>query len=270
MDKAVSVFSYSNSADVSQWQTKDLSLIVRMLSNGFCVCVLSGDKTVLYLEQYAFSGGLPLEEKFGEMENACKKMGIACGKSVFQYYTNSNTQIPEEYYVENLNNAIADLLAADAKEYVPVAEKIDGWKLYNLSLWNKELREKVNEKFPNFQLKTVLGALLEKTAARQPKEEAFVFVEDNHFTIIAANEKGLLAANSFAFENESDFLYYSLAFLRKFYQNTNAISVFLCGNIVKESPLFLSMNKYISDLKLMKCESENGSIENSHYYGDIV
>jgi len=270
MNKSTSIFSHSNPADLSQQSRDSLSLVVRMLSNGFCLCVLADDKTVLRLEQYAFSDGLSLAEKFDEMENACKKTGVVCGKNAFQYYTNINTQVPEDYYVEHLNITIADLLASNSKEYVPVAEKIDEWKLYNLSLWNKDLREKVNEKFPNFQLKTVLSALLEKIAARPPKEEAFVFVEDKHFAIIAKNAKGLLGSNGFAFESEADFLYYSLAFLRKFYQNTNSLSVFLCGNITKESPLFASMNKYLPRLELMKSEAGNSLIENSHYYFDII
>ena len=270
MNKSISIFSHSSTESISEDLLPSAIFIVRMLSNSFCLCVLAGDKTVLRLEQYAFSGGLSLSEKFDEMENACKKTGVVCGKNVFQYYTNINTQVPEDYYVEHLNITIADLLASNSKEYVPVAEKIDEWKLYNLSLWNKDLREKVSEKFPNFQLRTVLSALLEKIAARPPKTEAFVFVEDSNFTVIATNEKGLLAANSFAFESEADFLYYSLAFLRKFYQNTNSFSVFLCGNIAKESPLILSLKKYLPRVEFMKNEPENSSITNNHYYYDIV
>jgi len=269
MSKAIPVFSYSF-AGLNQRQTENSSLVVRMLSDDFCVFVLSEDKTVLSLERYAFTVGQTLTEKFDDMETVCKKAGAACKKNVFQLYTHVNTQIPKEFYVEQLNISIADLLVPDSKEYVPAAEKIAKWKLYNLSLWNKDLREKIYEKFPDYQLKTVLGALLEKIADRPPKEEAFIFVENNNFTIIAANEKGLLAANCFAFETESDFLYYSLAFLHKFHQNIHLLPVFLCGNIAQESPLYLSMNKYLPHVELMKGEAVNNSIENNHYYGDIV
>ena len=269
MNKSIPIFS-DLSDNISAGLLPSSTLIMRLLSNCFGMFVLSSDKIVLYSQQYAFSGRLSLAEKFSEIENAYKKMGVVCGKNVFQFYTNINTQIPEELYVENLNTDIANLLISNSKEYIPVAEKIDKWQLYNLSLWNKDLREKVDDIFPNFQQKTVLGALLEKIAARPSKEEVIVFVETHNFTIIVKNTNGLLGCNSFAFETEADFLYYNLAFLRKFYQNISALPVFLCGNIVKDSSLFQSMNKYLPCVELAKSEAANSSIENAHYYFDII
>jgi len=140
--------------------------------------------------------------------------------------------------------------------------------LYNLSLWNAVLLEKIKKKFPHYELKTTICALLAKIALRKPQKEAFVFVEDNNFTILARNAKGLLGCNCFAFESEADFLYYCLYFLRGWYQNAEMVPLRLCGNITAQSPLFASLKKYIAKVELMG--SEVDAIANPHYYYDII
>ena len=211
---------------------------------------------------------LSVEEKITAIENACESFHLECEKAVFQLYTDINTQIPEEFYVENLNNTIADLLVTHSKKYVPVGEKIANEPLYNLSLWDAVLLKKVKEKFPHYELKTTIGSLLAKVARRKLQEEAVVFVEDNNFTIIARNAKGLLGCNCFAFESEADFLYYCLYFLRKLYPNADTVPLTLCGNIAEESPLIASLRKYL--VKVEMIGSENDSILNEHYYYDII
>ena len=268
MEKAISVFCYSNDNEAFAEDLSGATFVIRMLSGEFCLAVLAKDGSVRSLNQYTFSPNLSIEEKITAMEDARKPFHLACGKAVFQLYTGINTQIPEEFYVENLNNTIADLLTTHPKEYVPVGEKIAGEPLYNLSLWNAVLLKKIKEKFPHYELKTTICSLLTKILRRKPQEETFVFVEDNNFTIIAKNTKGLLACNSFAFETEADFLYYCLYFMRKMYKNIETIPVTLCGNITAQSSLFVSIKKYVAKVEL--AVSEDNPIANEHYYYDII
>ena len=244
MEKVISVFCYAVDNERSDEILSSATFVIRMLQGGFCLAVLSKDGVVLSLKQYSFLPNLSVAEKIDAIEKTCEPFHAKCGKAVFQLYTNYNTQIPEEFYVENQNDAIADLLTGHSKECVPVAEKIADEPMYNLSLWNAVLFKKVKEKFPNYELKTTIGSLLVKILVRKPKEESIVFVEDNNFTILARNAKGLLACNSFAFETEADFLYYCLSFLRKLYPNAEAVPLTFCGNITEQSPLFTSIKKY--------------------------
>jgi hypothetical protein len=267
METASLVFAYSND---NRLNTEDLSAancVIRMLSGGFCLAVVSKDGSVLSLNQYVFPQTLSAEEKIDAIADARQDFHSHCGKTFFQLYTAVNTQIPEVYYVENLNNAIADLLVNRPKDYVPVEKKIAGEPLYNLSLWEAVLLKKVKEKFPHCELKTTIGALLEKMAMRKPQTEALVFVEDMNFTILARNEKILLGCNSFAFETEADFLYYCLYFMRKIYANAETVPLVLCGNIMAESPLFTALKKYVANVELLKNNAVN--VANYHYYCDI-
>ena len=267
MKKAISVFCYSSGKKLNTKSLSSATFVIRMLSGGFCLAVLSKEGNVLYLNQYSVSPKLSIEGKMDAIEEASQPFHFQCGKSVFQLYTVINTQIPEEFYVENLNQAVADLLVTCPKEYVPVGEKIANEPFYNLSLWNAILVKRLKEKFPHYELKTTIGVLLGKIALRKPQEEVFVFVDDSNFTILAKNAKGLLGCNSFAFETEADFLYYCLCFLRKFYQNIETIPVIFCGNITTQSPLFISLQKYIAKAELVEKDSV---IANYHYFYDII
>ncbi|MCL2131054.1 MAG: DUF3822 family protein [Lentimicrobiaceae bacterium] len=269
MEQAISVFCYANTDRQSSEHWESAVCVVRLFSSGFCLAVCAEDRAVLSLERYAFVPNLSVEEKIAAIEKACGQQHRACSRAVFQLYTTCNTQIPEAFYVENLNKSIADLLTSRSKEYVPVAEKINGGDMYNLSLWNADLYKKVKETFPNYELKTTIGALLEKVSVREPQAESLVFVEDNNFTILARNAKGLLACNSFAFETEADFLYYCLCFLRKFYPNAELVPLVFCGNITEQSSLFTAVKKYVAKVELME-KSGFDLFVNYHYYCDII
>lgn len=268
MEKAISVFGYSNDDRLSAADFSSAEFAIRMLSGGFCLAVLSKDGEILALHQYSFLPNLSVEEKITAIETARQPFHLKCEKTVFQLYTNVNTQIPEAFYAENLNPAIADLLVNKSKDYVPVGEKIGNEPLYNLSLWNTALMKKIKSTFPNYELKTVIGSLLEKVARREPQDEAIVFVEDMNFTIIARNAKGLLGCNCFAFDAEADFLYYCLYFLRKMYPHVDAVPLTLCGNITAQSPLFTAVKKYVARVELL--ENPAATIANYHYYCDII
>lgn len=268
MEKAASVFCYSNDNRLTPEDLFGATFVIRMLSGGFCSAVLSKEGNVLSVNQYAFLPNLSVEEKINAMEEALLPFHLQCGKAVFQLYTNINTQIPETFYEEELNPTIADLLVSKSKDYLPVAEKIANEPFYNLSLWDAVLLKKIKKKFPHYELKTSIGSLLAKTAQRQPQEEAFVFVDDNNFTILARNAKGLLGCNCFAFEAEADFLYYCLYFLRGCYPNAENIPVHLCGNIASDSSLHVSLKKYLAKVELI--ENDVDAISNYHYYYDII
>ena len=270
MKKATLVFCYPNDKTFSIEDWGEATFVIRMLSSGFCLAILSEKGNILSLNRYSFLPNLSIEEKIEAIENARELYHLRCGKTIFQLYTNINTQIPEDFYVENLNNTIADLLVPKSKDYVPLAEKIAKEPLYNISLWNAVLLKKIKEKFPNYELRTTMGSLLAKIEQRKPQEECFVFVEDNNFTIIAKNENGLLACNCFDFENEADFLYYCLLFLRKLYPNIEAVPLALGGNIATQFPLFQSLKKYMAKVELIEKNNEAiDPIVNYHYYCDI-
>lgn len=267
MDKnADLVFSYTNDkADVNAINnTKS----IRMSSEGFCIAITSSENRLEKLFHYSYASGLSWKEKL-EVIVYFDKEESKCIRNIFRIYTEYNTQIPQEFYSPDDEPKIAALLTGNPKDYIPISEKIDSWKLYTISLWEKELGVGIKEKFPDFQLSTTMASLMD-CLSNQEQEAAFVFIENKNFTIVVGNKKNLLGANTFSFTSETDFLYYCLAFLRKIFPKTSDIPLVLCGNIVEQSPLFTAAKKYFSSVKLIApTESNDLPIDNYSYYCDL-
>ena len=260
------VFSYAN--DNADIPTIGKTKLIRMSSEGFYIAITSSQNCLDKLSHYSYSSGLSWKEKL-EIIADFDKEESKCSQNIFRIYTEYNTQIPEEFYFRDDETKIAALLRDNAKDYISISEKIESWKLYNISLWDKKLEVDIKETFPDFQLSTTIASLMRAVLVQQ-KQTAFVFIENNNFTIVAGSTENLLGANTFSFTSEADFLYYNLAFLRKIFPKTNNIPLILCGNIIEQSPLFTAMKKYFSSVKLITPNNKtNFPIENYSYYCDL-
>ena len=261
------IVSYINAnADVN---AEEKIKTIRMSSDGFCVAVVSSEKKLDELVQYEFAPNLSMKEKIQAIVEVEKNQKYSCKEKIFRLYTHLNTQIPEEFYTTKDEQSVISLLTDKPEQYLCLAEKIEAWKLYTVSLWEKEFTEEIQKVFPDFQLSSTMASLMNFTAFQQ-QETALIFVENNNFTVIAAREKGLLGTNTFSFSTEADFLYYCLAFLRKMFVQSNSQSILLCGNIVEGSSLYNAIGKYFSSVKLVSPENtEDFPIENYARYCDL-
>ena len=259
-------FSYIN--DGADLKASDKRKIIRISSKGFCIAILSGEKKAERLFQYSFNGNdLSFKDKLDAIMTANQELNIDCASNAFRFYTQYNVQIPDEFYEPKNDKITLPLLTENPQDYVPVAEKIDGWNLYNLSAWEKDLHSGIKKKFPDYELNTVLFSLFPIIARQKEDKKILIFVGDNNFTILAADRQKLLGINSFSFVDENDFLYYSFAFLRKMYANTAEISIKLGGNIAQQSSLYTILNKYFSNVEMLSFPSNE--IDNYSYFCDL-
>jgi len=261
------IVSYINAnADVNAEEKRKT---IRMSSEGFCVAVVSSQNKLDELVHYEFAPNLSLKEKVQAIVEIEKNQKYICKERIFRFYTNLNTQIPEEFYTAKDEQSIIYLLTDKPEQYICTAEKIEAWKLYTVSLREKEFMKEIQMAFPDFELSSTMASLMNFTAQQQ-QEIALIFVENNNFTVIAANEKGLLGANTFSFSTEADFLYYCLAFLRKMFVHSNSLSILLSGNIVEGSSLYNAIGKYFTSVRLVSPENtEDFPIENYARYCDL-
>ena len=244
----ISAFSYASESDlnVSEWKK-----IIRLSSKGFCIAVFS-EKKAERLFQYSFTrDDLSVEDKLETIRAINQELKIDCKNNFFRLYTQFNVQIPNEFYAQENDKTVLSLIVESPENYVPFAEKADDWGLYSVSAWEKDLYICVKKIFPDYELGTVLSSLLPVMAQLKEGKKTLIFVGDHNFTIAAADGQKLLGVNTFPFSDENDFLYYSFAFVRKMYPNTESISIKLCGNIAPKSPLYAVLNKYFSDVDMV-------------------
>ena len=269
MDKSNATLSFSYVNDKSDVKnSSDRRKIIRLLSKGFCIAVVSDKKKAERLFQYSFDANdLSFEDKLETIATVNQELNIDCKNNFFRLYTQYNTQIPNTLYESKNDKAILSLMVENAGKYVPLAENVECWNLYNISAWEKKLHAAVKKKFPDYELGTVLSSLLPLIAKEKNKKEALVFVDDNNFTIIATDRQKLLGMNTFEFLNEGDFFYYLYGFLRKMYIYPETVSLKLGGNIADKSLLYTILNKYFSDVEMLT--SPYGAIENYSCFCDL-
>ena len=261
------VFSYTcDNTDVNALgNTKS----IRMSSDGFCISVVSSQNQLDEFVQYVFAPNLSVEKKIKSIVAVEKKQKFNYEHAVFKLYTYLNTQIPEGFYDKGDESKIISLLTDQAEQYVSLAEKIESWQLYTVSLWKTEFFQKIQKEFPDFQLSTTMAALM-NFVSKQEKETALIFVENNNFTVIAANKNGLLGANTFSFTSETDFIYYCMAFLRKMFPKVDSLPLTLCGNIMEGSPLYNAIGKYFASVTFVIPENKDDfRIEDYSQYCDL-
>jgi hypothetical protein len=262
------LFSYSS--DNLDLTIVDNKKIIRLLSEEFCIAVLSPLNTLEHVAHYSFSAGLSYKDKLKAIVSVDQQLNIACKEKIFRFYTLLNTQIPQQFYSPSENKTILSLLTQNTTEYSALAEEIKEWNIYTISAWDKELIKELKKYFPDYQLSSSLAFLLQQLAKQKQEDRILVFIENNNFTIIATNAKGLLGANVFSFATESDFLYYCLAFSQKMFPHISAIPFLLCGNIVEHSPLYKALHTYFSSLKILSCQASlQSKIENYSCFCDM-
>jgi hypothetical protein len=260
------ISSYIN--DEAGSDTSNKKKVIRMTSDGFCLSILSESKGLEAVFQYSFAPHLSFASKIAAIAAVDKERDISCDKNVFRLYTKYNVQIPEEFHDGSNNEAILSVTVSNDEQYIPFEEKVDGWKLYNISAWEKELYAEVKTRFPNCQFSTVVTSLLNIIAKQKKEKKALIFVENNNFTIIAVDNRQLTGINTFPFYTEKDFLYYCYAFLRKIFVEPEHISLKLCGNIAKQSSLYSAISKYCQDVDMLSGKG-NTVGDNYSYYCDL-
>lgn len=268
MDKNDVTLTFSYVNENANLDISAVRKVIRMSPKGFCIAIISGEKKAERLFQYLFDkNDLSFNDKLKAILVADKELNINCKEHSFRLYTLLNVQIPDEFYEQENDTAILSLITEDVENYVSVVEKIEGWNLYNLSAWEKNLHAGVKKKFPDYKLNTVLSSLLPIMARQKDEKNILIFVGDNNFTVLATDRHKLLGINTFPFTDEHDFLYYFYAFLRKMYVNTDTISIKLGGNIAPQSSLYTILNKYFSTVEMVSVFPNE--IENYSYFCDL-
>jgi predicted DNA-binding protein YlxM (UPF0122 family) len=268
MDRKNANLTFSHVNTDVNWDASTKKKIIRMSSAEFCIGIISHSKGLEQIYQYSFVSNLSLNDKIATIVDIDNERNIRCENSLFRLYTNYNVQVPEEFHDENSKEAILSVITDCQKQYIPFEEKVDFWELYNISAWEKELYAEVKDKFPDYKLSTVVTSLLNIVARQQKEKDVLIFVENNNFTIIAVEKQKLIGINTFPFQTEKDFLYYSYAFLRKRFADLDNIQLKLCGNVTKQSSLYKLMSKYCQHVEILS-QGEESTDNNYSFYCDL-
>jgi hypothetical protein len=91
------------------------------------------------------------------------------------------------------------------------------------------------------------GTMQQKLSSAE--KTMFISIERNYMTIVVLQpDKQLLFCNSFAFQNEQDFVYYVMLTMDGLQLNPEICKVYLFGEIVEDSGVFTNLFKYVRNV----------------------
>ena len=261
-------YSFINSKD--NFELSNYTKSIRLTLNGFTFSVYNDESHDLYLlNHYDLPSSINNKDIIHLIADVNNSLGISCKKNLFYYYTHTNTQIPTDYFEKESENDILTLLTPESNSSTILSERIDLYEFYNLSVWDKTFLSAIRETFPDFTIKSILSNLFKLLhVSNESEKKVLLFIENMHFTILAAEKKQFLGANGFSFTNESDFIYYAVNFIRKLFVQTNDIQIVFGGNIEERSPIFQSVRKYFKQTSILQ-NTHSYAIENNHYFCDL-
>lgn len=269
MDTLIPSFQYVNS--IEKVDASACIKSIRLTSNVCTIAIYHPEtKDIHLINTYNIDPSLKENEIVSWISEINNKLNIPCQKNVFYIYTKSNTQIPKEYYEEKEINHILSLIYPEDPQGKACPEFVDVYELYNLTKCNQTLLGSIQSLLPEFEIKTHISTLFTLLSRIQEKENtALIFIENMHFTILASHNHNFLGANGLNFTKESDFVYYTVDFLRKIYPSSEPVFLYICGNIEEQSPIFSLTKKYIKNLSILK-QTNSSELDNYHYFSDII
>ncbi len=268
MELIALTFSYKSNKD--NLNIAGYTKSIRLLSNELTIAIHNAETNDLYLlNQYKISLPYNHRELIASIAEINENLQIECKKNVFYLYTHTNTQIPKDFYSKKNEDTLIPLLTSDADSFSAITEWIDSYNFYNFSICESVLKQAIIEYLPKFSLKTTISNLFRLiNNYSQTEKKVVIFVENMHFTILAAEKNSFLAANGFTFTNESDFIYYIANFIRKIFVQTEEIQIIILGHIEEDAPIFQIVKKYFKQTIICK-NTHLHLIENYHYFSDL-
>ncbi|MDR1793528.1 MAG: DUF3822 family protein [Bacteroidales bacterium] len=267
--KANLIFSYADNTPIDEAECANLS--VRWTSDGFCLLLSLANGKVILLHQYGFVDACTIEEQLLSVQSATKNLFVPYKEHLFVVYTQLNTQIPKSFYVPDDNVAISALLTEKHQDYKVIATAVEAMNLYNLSLIQNAVNQILTDKFSAYQIYPSITGLLTEMSRRKNGKEAFIFVDNSNFTLMAGESGNLLAANTFHYNTEDDFVYYLLSFMRQISDKFQSIPLSLAGNITADSSICRSVKKFFEKVDFLTVlDRKNAHIDNEYCFGDIL
>lgn len=87
-------------------------------------------------------------------------------------------------------------------------------------------------------------------------DATYINVREDSFEIIIVKNKSLLLFNRFNFKTANDFCYFAIGAINASEVNPLKSKVFLCGNVMQQSEIFKTLNRYVFELEFLKAENQ--------------
>ena len=195
------------------------------------------------------------------------------------YETQKSTLIPSPLFDETEKNTYSDFNFTPEEDHCVYYDKLTGLDAFNLYTVPVQIKNTLNELFPDHKLLSHCGSLIESLWILYKnlpvQKRVFVNVRNSYLDIVITEGKKLLYFNSFTYTTKEDFIYYIIFVLEQLDLNPEEIELIFSGFIDKNTELFDIVYKYVRNVQFPKLTNtfRYSYIFNdipSHYYFNLL
>lgn len=249
----------------------EINAIVSFETARICVCFKSENTVVKLMVFNSNEKALSLLSD-ADLEPLTNEM-TGKKKVTLLYQSTKETLIPAPLFDSNMVSSYINFNFTPDIEEAVLYDTIAGTDINQVFTISENIHKYINHIFPGIPIrnrKSVLAGLFLKSDVkgqrcclnhRSGSCDVFIFKDDT-----------LLLINTFIYKTAQDFIFYLLHTLKQLNMDTETLTLFLTGEIEKDSAVYNYLYKYIRFIKFPeKPESINFSSEDIsyHYFYDI-
>ncbi len=167
------------------------------------------------------------------------------------FFTEFFTLCPSPFYDPDDSRVLLDFNAGKTGDAIVLTDDIthDIKLIYAI---DEQLKSTLDLVFPHHQVKHSLSVLsqLAMHAEDLAKDNVILTIYNGYIELIIKEESKLVLVNQFRVQTQEDVLYYVLFALEQYHLNPTSVSLCIIGNIDSNSPLIVTLKKYIKNIRL--------------------
>jgi hypothetical protein len=247
----------------------------------FSYAVMDDENHLLALKSYLINADLTASKKLHpslqEIFSEDEILKLPFQKKTVGFINNKCTFVPNKFYQqEQVDTYLSKQVGSiDADQiFVDEVEMMDAKNVY---AFDQEIYFLVKGYIPNARFFHNATSVLQGFISNQNStsgKKVYVNVKGDHIQIALLENQELIFSNSFAFQNEQDFIYHVMLVFDQFGLSPELNPVVLSGQITKDSKIYRMLFRYINKIQFSKAPSAiqlGGSYEGipTHFFFDL-
>ncbi len=228
----------------------------------FSYAILDDENHLLALKSYLINADLTASKKLHPalqdifIEDEILKLPFQ--KKTVGFINNKCTFVPYKFYQpEEVDTYLSKQVDSLESDQIFV-DDVEMMKAKNVYAFDQEVYFLVKGYLPNARFIHNSTSVLQGFVSNQNStsgKKIYVNVKGDHLQIVLLENQELIFSNSFAFQNEQDFIYHVMLVYNQFNLSTEFNPVVLSGQITKDSKIYRMLFRYINKIQFSKAPS---------------
>lgn len=215
----------------------------------FSFLISDNQSNLLVLKSYNFSENdeeltavlkeAYLQEEFLKLPYRSVKIALINDKHTFIPDRLFNAEDPAAYLDTMVSNK------GNSNIHIDQLPSLESRQIYKV---DKDLEFSLQQYFPTARLFHILTPLvlgLKQISTHQAGKKLYVHVRNQHAHIFLFEDNNFLFANSFTFQTDKDFIYFTMLVYDQFKLDASAVPLYYSGFILENAQLYHQLYRYI-------------------------